>query len=57
LFYRLSKFWLVAEDYQYGWAAPVLMAFTLYRRRKILLAGRYLVVCRPDHCVHLRRAL
>jgi exosortase len=36
LFYRLSKFWFVAEDYQYGWAAPVLMAFTLYRRRKIL---------------------
>jgi Transmembrane exosortase (Exosortase_EpsH) len=27
LFYRLSKFWWVAEDYQYGWAAPVLMAF------------------------------
>lgn len=36
LFYRLSKFWFVAEDYQYGWAAPVLIVFMLYRRCKIL---------------------
>jgi exosortase len=36
LFYQLSKFWFVAEDYQYGWAAPVLLAFMLYRRCKTL---------------------
>jgi exosortase len=36
LFYRLSKFWFVDEDYQYGWGAPVLMAFMLCRRYKTL---------------------
>jgi exosortase len=36
LFYRLSEFWSVAEDYQYGWAAPVLFVFMLYRRCKTL---------------------
>src|SRR6202048_5627114 len=42
LFYQLSKFWLVVEDYQYGWAAPVLMVFMLYRRCKTLPPD-----CRP----------
>jgi exosortase len=36
LFYQLSKVWLVAEDYQYGWAAPVLLGFMLYQRCKTL---------------------
>jgi Transmembrane exosortase (Exosortase_EpsH) len=36
LFYQLSKFWSLAEDYQYGWAAPVLMAFMLYRQCRTL---------------------
>ena len=36
LFYCLSKFWFVDEDYQYGWAAPVLLVFMLYRRCKTL---------------------
>jgi len=42
LFYRLSKFWFVDEDYQYGWAAPVLLVFMLYRRCKTLPPA-----CRP----------
>jgi exosortase len=42
LFYQLSKFWLVVEDYQYGWAAPVLLGFMLYRRWKTLPPA-----CRP----------
>jgi len=36
LFCQLSKFWFEAEDYRYGWAAPVLMVFMLYRRCKTL---------------------
>src|SRR6516225_10788597 len=42
LFYRLSKFWFVDEDYQYGWTAPVLLVFMLYRRCKTLPPA-----CRP----------
>jgi exosortase len=42
LFYRLSMFWSVDEEYQYGWAAPVLMVFMLYRRCKTLPPD-----CRP----------
>jgi exosortase len=36
LFYQLSKVWSVDEDYQYGWAAPFLLGFILYRRCKTL---------------------
>jgi exosortase len=42
LFYCLSKSWFVVEDYQYGWAAPVLLVFMLYRRCKTLPPA-----CRP----------
>jgi exosortase len=42
LFYQLSKVWFVAEDYQYGWAAPVLLVLMLYWRWKTLPPD-----CRP----------
>jgi exosortase len=42
LFYQLSKVWLVAEYYQYAWAAPLLMVFMLYRRYQTVPP-----ICRP----------
>ncbi|MBV8588020.1 MAG: exosortase/archaeosortase family protein [Verrucomicrobia bacterium] len=35
-FYQLSVFWGFEEDYRYGWAVPVLMAYLVYRRLKLL---------------------
>jgi exosortase len=36
LFYQLSIFWGFEEDYRYGWAVPILMAYLVYRRLKLL---------------------
>jgi exosortase len=36
LLYQLSVFWGFEEDYRYGWAVPILMAYLVYRRLKLL---------------------
>jgi hypothetical protein len=39
LFFHLSKLWLGNDNYQYGWAAPFLLLFLVYRRAKRLPAS------------------